>query len=51
MGALGSKIMNKIESNKDFLKNTAIPAINRKIEQIQREIEELESAEEEEISE
>lgn len=42
---------NKIESNKDFLKNTAIPAINRKIEQIQREIEELESAEEEEISE
>lgn len=37
-----------IESNKDFLKKTAIPAINRKIEQIQREIEKLESEEDEE---
>lgn len=42
----------KIESNRDFLKNTAIPAINRKIEQIKREIEELEAEEKEkEISE
>ena len=42
----------RIESNRDFLKDTAIPAINRKIEQIKREIEELEAEEkEEEISE
>lgn len=50
MSADLNKIANcreNIESNKDFLKKTAIPAINRKIEQIQREIEKLESEEEE----
>lgn len=41
------KSKEKIESHKIFLSGTAIPAIRNKISQIKREIEKLESEEEE----